>query len=36
MSNVIELNDSNVDLTTNKISLNISYDIPYGLFRKKN
>jgi hypothetical protein len=35
-ANGIELNDSNVDLTTNKISLNISYDIPYGLFRKKN
>ena len=35
-ANGIELNDSNVDLTTNKLSLNISYDIPYGLFRKKN
>lgn len=35
-ANGIELNDSNVDLTTNKISLNISYDIPYGLFKKKD
>ncbi len=35
-ANGIDLNDANVDLTTNKLSLNISYDIPYGLFRKKN
>ena len=35
-ANGIELNDANVDLTTNKLSLNISYDIPYGLFTKKN
>ena len=35
-ANGIELNEANVDLTTNKLSLNISYDIPYGLFKKKN
>ena len=35
-ANGIGLNEANVDLTTNKLSLNISYDIPYGLFRKKN
>ena len=35
-ANGVDLNESNVDLTTNKLSLNISYDIPYGLFRKKN
>ena len=34
-ANGIGLNEANVDLTTNKLSLNISYDIPYGLFRKK-
>lgn len=35
-ANGIELKEANVDLTTNKLSLNISYDIPYGLFKKKN
>ena len=32
----VDLDDANVDLTTNKLSLNISYDIPYGLFKKKD
>ena len=27
---------ANVDTTTNKLSLNISYDIPYNLFKKKD
>ena len=35
-ANGVDLNDANVDLTTNKLSLNISYDIPYGLFKKSN
>ena len=35
-ANGIELENANVDLTTNKLSLNVSYDIPYGLFKKKN
>lgn len=35
-ANGVDLDEANVDLTTNKLSLNISYDIPYGLFRKKN
>jgi len=35
-ANGVDLNEANVDLTTNKLSLNISFDIPYGLFRKKN
>ena len=35
-ANGVNLNDANVDLTTNKLSLNISYDIPYGLFKKGN
>ena len=35
-ANGVNLDEANVDLTTNKLSLNISYDIPYGLFRKKN
>ena len=34
-ANGVDLDEANVDLTTNKLSLNISYDIPYGLFRKK-
>ena len=25
-----------IDTTTNKLSLNISYDIPYDLFKKKD
>ena len=35
-ANGVDLDEANVDLTTNKLSLKISYDIPYGLFRKKN
>ena len=35
-ANGVDLDNSNVDLTTNKLSLNISYDIPYGLFKKKD
>ena len=35
-ANGVDLDEANVDLTTNKLSHNISYDIPYGLFRKKN
>ena len=35
-ANGISLDNANVDLTTNKLSLNISYDIPYGLFKKKD
>ncbi len=35
-ANGVNLDNANVDLTTNKLSLNISYDIPYGLFKKKN
>ena len=34
-ANGVDLNEANVDLTTNKLSLNISYDIPYNLFKKK-
>ena len=35
-ANGVELDNANVDLTTNKLSLNLSYDIPYGLFKRKN
>ena len=35
-ANGVNLNDANVDLTTKKLSLNISYDIPYWLFKKSN
>jgi hypothetical protein len=35
-ANGVNLENSNVDITTNKLSLNVSYDIPYGLFKKKN
>ena len=35
-ANGVNLENSNVDITTNKLSLNLSYDIPYGLFKKKN
>ena len=35
-ANGVDLDNANVDLTTNKLSLNISYDIPYGLFKKKD
>jgi hypothetical protein len=32
----VDIENSNIDITTNKLSLNLSYDIPYGLFKKKN
>ena len=35
-ANGVDIDNANVDLTTNKLSLNISYDIPYGLFKKKD
>ena len=35
-ANGIDLDNANVDTTTNKLSLNISYDIPYNLFKKKD
>jgi len=35
-ANGVDLDNANVDLTTNKLSLNISFDIPYGLFKKKD
>ena len=35
-ANGVDLDNANVDLTTNKLSLNVSYDIPYGLFKKKD
>ena len=35
-ANGVDLDNANIDLTTNKLSLNISYDIPYGLFKKKD
>ena len=35
-ANGVDLDNANVDLKTNKLSLNISYDIPYGLFKKKD
>ena len=35
-ANGVNLDDANVDLTTNRLSVNISYDIPYGLFKKKD
>ena len=35
-ANGVDLDNANVDLTTNKLSLNIQYDIPYGLFKKKD
>tara|TARA_E500000075_G_scaffold127243_1_gene132653 strand:- start:66 stop:710 length:645 start_codon:yes stop_codon:yes gene_type:complete len=35
-ANGVDLDNANVDLTTNKLSLNLSYDIPYGLFKKKD
>ena len=35
-ANGINLDNANVDTTTNKLSLNISYDIPYNLFKKKD
>ncbi|MDC1010155.1 outer membrane beta-barrel protein [Flavobacteriaceae bacterium] len=35
-ANGVNLENANVDITTNKLTLNLSYDIPYGLFKKKN
>ena len=35
-ANGANLQNANVDLTTNKLSLNISYDIPYDFLKKKN
>ncbi len=35
-ANGVNLDNANVDTTTNKLSLNISYDIPYNLFKKKD
>ena len=35
-ANGVDLENANVDITTNKLTLNLSYDIPYGLFKKKN
>ena len=35
-ANGVNLDDANVDLTTNKLTVNISYDIPYGLFKRKD
>tara|TARA_B100001057_G_scaffold497049_1_gene600150 strand:+ start:3833 stop:4504 length:672 start_codon:yes stop_codon:yes gene_type:complete len=35
-ANGIDIDNANVDTTTNKLSLNISYDIPYNLFKKKD
>lgn len=35
-ANGVDLDNSNIDTTTNKLSLNISYDIPYNFFKKKN
>lgn len=35
-ANGIDLDNANIDRTTNKLSLNISYDIPYNFFKKKN
>ena len=35
-ANGIDIDNANIDTTTNKLSLNISYDIPYDLFKKKD
>ena len=35
-ANGVDLDNANVDTTTNKLSLNVSYDIPYNLFKKKD
>ena len=35
-ANGIDIDNANIDTTTNKLSLNISYDIPYNLFKKKD
>ena len=34
--NGIDIDNANIDTTTNKLSLNISYDIPYDFFKKKD
>ena len=35
-ANGIDIDNANIDTTTNKLSLNISYDIPYDFFKKKD
>ena len=35
-ANGIDLDNANIDTTTNKLSLNISYDIPYDFLKKKD
>ena len=35
-ANGIDIDNANIDTTTNKLSLNISYDIRYDLFKKKD
>ena len=35
-ANGIDIDNANIDTTTNKLSLNIAYDIPYDLFKKKD
>ena len=35
-ANGIDIDNANIDSTTNKLSLNISYDIPYDFFKKKD
>ena len=35
-ANGIDIDNANIDTTTNKLSLNLSYDIPYDLFKKKD
>ena len=35
-ANGIDIDNANIDTTTNKLSLNISYDIPYNLFKRKD
>ena len=35
-ANGFDIDNANIDTTTNKLSLNISYDIPYDLFKKKD
>ena len=35
-ANGIDIDNANIDTTTNKLSLNISYDIPYDLFKRKD
>ena len=35
-ANGMNLDNANVDLTTNKLTVNLSYDIPYNFLKKKN